>query len=86
MLGILIVTIAGLFGIHLDESTGEAIGMGIAIVALVAWACWKNHNLTVAACLGQEVLDAIKQEVLTPDQVSVFLEEAKAAGEDERSE
>ena len=74
--GILVVTIAGLFGISLDESTGETIAMGVAIVALVAYGCWKNHNLTAAAVLGQKVLDAVKQEVITPEQVERLLDEA----------
>lgn len=74
--GILVVTIAGLFGISLDESTGETIAMGVAIVALVAYGCWKNHNLTMAAVLGQKVLDAVKQEVITPEQVENFIDEA----------
>lgn len=76
----LVVFIAGLFGVAISEETASIVVYAVALVALVAWGLWKNHNLTTAAILGQKVLDALKKEVVTPESV----EELLRAAQDER--
>ncbi len=71
----LIVFVAGLFGVSLSEETASAIAIGVALVALVVYGFWKNQNVTAAAALAQRVLDALKEELLTPEQVERLLED-----------
>lgn len=76
-LGIIIVMIAGMFGLHLDEETGQVIAIGVAMVALLAYSLWKNHNITPAAALAQRVLDLLKEQVLTFEQVEQLIRDAQ---------
>lgn len=73
----LVVFIAGLFGVAISEETAAIIVYAVALVALVAYGLWKNHNLTTAAILGQKVLDALKKDVITPESVEDLLREAQ---------
>ncbi len=59
---VLIVNIAAIFGITLDQTVWFD-GL-CAIVALVAniWAIWKNHNFTDAALEGQQLVRLRKLE------------------------
>jgi len=72
----MVVFIAGMFGIALDEDTAQVIVIGVAMVALCAYGLWKNHNLTTAAIVGQKVIDAIKDEVVTEESVVELLDSA----------
>lgn len=76
-LGIIIVMIAGMFGLRLDEETGQVIAIGVAMVALLAYSLWKNHNITPAAALAQRVLDLLKEQVLTFEQVEQLIRDAQ---------
>ena len=74
---LLIVMVAGMFGLHLDEDTAQVIAIGIAMVAIMVYSLWKNHNITPAAALAQQVLDLLKEKVLTFEQVEQMVEEAR---------
>ena len=81
MLAILVVSIAGMFGLTVDEDVAQTIVIGIAMLALIIYACWKNHNLTVPATYAQEILDLLKKNLLTPEQVQRLIDEAENAKE-----
>ena len=76
MFAILVVSIAGMFGLAIDEDTAQLIVIGVAMVVLVGYACWKNHNLSAAAALSQQVLTLLKENLLTPEQVQHLIDEA----------
>ena len=60
-LGIIIVNAFALVGIDLgDGAQVQDFMLGLAWVASIAWAIWKNHNFTAAAAEGQRVVNAIK--------------------------
>ena len=83
---ILIVMVAGMFGLHLDEDTAQLIAIGIAMVALLAYSLWKNQNITPAAALAQQVLDLLKENILTFDEVERLVEQAKAEADEAKAE
>jgi len=85
-LAILLVSIAGMFGLVIDEETSQVIIIGIAMVVLIAYSLWKNHNLTGAAALAQKVLDLLKQHVLTFEEVEKLIDDAVVAQEAEQKE
>lgn len=61
-IGIIIVNAAALMGIDLGDGAGiQDVLLGLAWIASLAWAIWKNHNFTAAAAEGQRVVDAIKE-------------------------
>lgn len=76
--GILIVFVAGLFGLQISEETGSLIAICVAMVVLLAYGLWKNQNLTAAAALAQRVLDLLKSDVLTFEQVEQMIDDAQA--------
>ena len=57
---ILAVNILALFGISLDTDTIVNGVCAVAMIAATLYGCWKNHNWTQAAQLGQQVVDAQK--------------------------
>ena len=60
-IGIIIVNAAALLGIDVgDGAQIQDVLLGLAWIASLAWAIWKNHNFTAAAAEGQRVVDAIK--------------------------
>ena len=60
-LGIIIVNAFALVGIDFgDGAQMQDALLGLAWIASLAWAIWKNHNFTRAAAEGQRVVDAIK--------------------------
>lgn len=79
-LAILLVSIAGMFGLAIDEETAQLIVIGVAMVAIIAYGLWKNHNITAAAALAQRVLDLLKKDVLTFEQVEKMIDDAEAGG------
>lgn len=81
-LAILVVMVAGMFGLTLDEETGQTIAIGVAMVAILVYSLWKNHNITAAAALAQRVLDLLKENVLTFEEVERLVEDAQAAKEE----
>lgn len=81
-LAILVVMVAGMFGLTIDEETGQTIAIGVAMVALLIYSLWKNHNITAAAALAQRVLDLLKENVLTFEEVERLIEDAQAAKEE----
>lgn len=81
-LAILLVTVAGMFGLTIEQETAQLIVIGVAMVAIIAYGLWKNHNLTGAAALAQRVLDLLKQNVLTVEQVEQLIEEAEQTKEE----
>lgn len=71
----LVIFVAGLFGVSLDNDIVTTIVSAAVLVAVVIWDIWNNHNFTAAAGLAQKVLDALKKDVLTEDEVIAFIEE-----------
>lgn len=60
--GIIIVNAFALVGIDLGDGTQlQDVLMGIAWLASLAWAIWRNHNFTDAASEGERVIRAIKE-------------------------
>lgn len=58
---VLVVEVAGMFNLTLDNGTVEIIITGIAMVVVLLWGVWKNHNLTDAANLGETLIRALKK-------------------------
>lgn len=81
-LAILVVMVAGMFGLTIDEETGQTIAIGVAMVAILVYSLWKNHNFTAAAALAQRVLDLLKDNVLTFEEVERLIEDAQASKEE----
>lgn len=81
-LAILLVTVAGMFGLTIEQETAQLIVIGVAMVVIIAYGLWKNHNLTGAAALAQRVLDLLKQNVLTFEQVEQLIEDAEQTKEE----
>lgn len=75
-IAILLVSVAGMFGLAMDEQTAQLIVIGVAMVAIIAYGLWKNHNITAAAALAQRVLDLLKEHVLTFEQVEELIDSA----------
>ena len=82
---LLIIFIAGLFGYNITEDTAQMIALGVAMVALLAYGLWKNQNLTAAAALAQRVLNLLKENVLTFEQVEQMIDDAEGKINDEVS-
>ena len=81
-LAILLVSVAGMFGLTIEQETAQLIIIGVAMVVIIAYGLWKNHNLTGAAALAQRILDLLKQNVLTVEQVEQLIEEAEQTKEE----
>ena len=75
-LAIMLVSIAGMFGLVIDEETSQVFVIGVAMLVLIAYGLWKNHNLTGAAALAQQVLDLLKQHILTFEAVEELIDAA----------
>ena len=59
---VIIVNAAALLGFDLgDGASIQNALLGMAWIASIFWAIWKNHNFTFAAGEGQRVTDAIKE-------------------------
>lgn len=81
-LAILLVSVAGMFGLTIEQETAQLIIIGVAMVVIIAYGLWKNHNLTGAAALAQRVLDLLKQNILTVEQVEQLIAEAEQTKEE----
>lgn len=71
-IGVIIINVAALLGIDIgDGASIQNVLLGLAWIASILWALWKNHNFTDAAIQGQRVTDAIKSAKKdTGEQVS----------------
>jgi len=76
-IAILLVSAAGMFGLAIDEQTAQLIVIGVAMLVIIAYGLWKNHNITAAAALAQRVLDLLKENILTFEQVEQLIDEAQ---------
>ena len=45
-IAILLVSAAGMFGLAIDEQTAQLIVIGVAMLVIIAYGLWKNHNIT----------------------------------------
>ena len=81
-LAILLVSVVGMFGLTIEQETAQLIIIGVAMVVIIAYGLWKNHNLTGAAALAQRILDLLKQNILTVEQVEQLIEEAEQTKEE----
>lgn len=77
----LIMFIAGLLGYNITEDTAQMIGIGVAMIILLAYGLWKNQNLTAAAALAQRVLNLLKENILTFEQVEQMIDDAEGKGD-----
>ena len=76
-IAILLVSAAGMFGLAIDEQTAQLIVIGVAMLVIIAYGLWKNHNITAAAALARRVLDLLKENILTFEQVEQLIDEAQ---------
>lgn len=76
-IAILLVSAAGMFGLAIDEQTAQLIVIGVAMLVIIGYGLWKNHNITAAAALAQRVLDLLKENILTFEQVEQLIDEAQ---------
>ena len=81
----LIMFIAGLLGYNITEDTAQMIAIGAAMIILLAYGLWKNQNITAAAALAQRVLNILKENVLTFEQVEQMIDDAEGKINDEVS-
>ena len=81
----LIMFIAGLLGYNITEDTAQMIAIGAAMIILLAYGLWKNQNITAAAALAQRVLNLLKENVLTFEQVEQMIDDAEGKINDEVS-
>ena len=61
------VNVANVCGYALDMGTTYNVVFGVASLAAVAWAWWKNQNVTLAAQKAQEYLDELKGKGASDD-------------------
>ena len=54
------LNVANVFGYALDFDMWYQVVFSVASLAAVAWAWWKNQNVTHAAQQAQEYLDELK--------------------------
>lgn len=54
------------------DASAEWVSL-IATFILAAWNAWKNNDFTVAAKVGSEVMHAIKDGKITPEEVKYVL-------------
>lgn len=78
----LIIFICGLLGYNITEDTAQMIALGVAMIALLAYGLWKNQNLTAAAALAQRVLNLLKENILTFEQVEQMIDDAEGKGDE----
>lgn len=71
----IVVIGAGILGIAIDPDAVSTVVYAVAILAVIIWDIWKNHNFTAAAAMVQKIIDALKQGVLTEGEVAAFIEE-----------
>lgn len=66
---LVLVTVGASFGISIDQDALVNAILVIVDAAAVVYACWKNHNFTKAAKMGQAVTDKIKAEKAMEEEV-----------------
>lgn len=71
----IVIIVAGMFGLNLSEDIVTTVVTAIIMLAVLVYDIWKNHNFTSEAGLAQRVLNSLKAEVLTDEQVEKLLEE-----------
>lgn len=69
--------ILGLYTLPIGEETVSQLVTVVASVATTAYAWWKNNSTTTHAIKADEVKEAIKDGLITLDQVTSLLETAK---------
>lgn len=57
-----IVNIANVYGYAIDAEAWINVALSILSAACIAWAWWKNQNITAEAIQAQAVLDHLKAE------------------------
>lgn len=73
----IIVVVAGMLNVAIDENTIMTIVSGIVVLLVVIYDIWKNHNFTSAAKQGQRVTDALKQGDLDESEINAVFEADK---------
>ena len=71
----IVVIGAGILGIAIDPDAVATVVYAVAIIAVIIWDIWTNHNFTAAAAMAQKIIDALKQGALTEGEVAAFIEE-----------
>lgn len=87
-IGVIIINVAALLGIDLgDGASIQNVLLGLAWIASICWALWKNHNFTHEAIESQKVLDAMKSiRKETGEQVNVNMALELTGGADHDNE
>lgn len=82
----LVVAIANMAGYALDAGLVANIAMTVATIAAFVWAWWKNNNVTEAAQIAQEYLDALKAGMESEEYSNALTSDSVAADDDPRME
>lgn len=78
----LVVAIANMAGYALDAGLVANIAMTVATIAAFVWAWWKNNNVTEAAQIAQEYLDALKADMDSEEYSNALTSDSVAADND----
>ena len=82
----LVVAIANMAGYALDAGLVANIAMTVATIAAFVWAWWKNNNVTEAAQIAQEYLDALKAGMESEEYSNALTIDSSASDDDSRME
>lgn len=82
----LVVAIANMAGYALDAGLVANIAMTVATIAAFIWAWWKNNNLTEAAQIAQEYLNALKAGMESEEYSNALTSDSSASDDDSRME
>ena len=82
----LVVAIENMAGYALDAGLVANIAMTVATIAAFVWAWWKNNNVTEAAQIAQEYLDALKAGMESEEYSNALTSDSDASDDDSRME
>ena len=82
----LVVAIANMAGYALDAGLVANIAMTVATIAAFVWAWWKNNNVTEAAQIAQEYLDALKAGMESEEYQNALTIDSSASDGDSEME
>lgn len=82
----LVVAIADMAGYALDAGLVANIAMTVATIAAFVWAWWQNNNVTEAAQIAQEYLDALKAGIESEEYSNALTIDSSASDGDSEME
>lgn len=82
----LVVAVANMAGYALDAGLVANIAMTVATIAAFIWTWWKNNNVTEAAQIAQEYLDALKAGMESEEYSNALTSDSSASDGDSEME